>query len=99
MCEMRKGIPTRDVDQVRARVQAAGPAGMIPDGFERELTDRLDALAREFMGQSPDLLQMSLDEWLTDHHEALSETEPRAGYKLLSAYDEDPAASEDAPSP
>jgi len=92
----------RDVDQVRARVQAAvdaaGPAGMIPNGFERELTDRLDALAREFMGQFPDLPQMSLDEWLAQHHDALSETDRRAGYELLSAYDEDHAGSEDSPS-
>lgn len=92
----------RDVDQVRARVQAAvgaaGPAGMVPDGFERELTDRLDALAREFMGQFHDLPQMSLDEWLAEHHEALSETDRRAGYELLAAYDEDPAGSEDVPS-
>jgi hypothetical protein len=55
----------RDVDQVRARVQAAvdaaGPAGMIPGGFERELGARLDVLAREFMGQLPELPQMSLD--------------------------------------
>jgi hypothetical protein len=92
----------RDVDQVRARVQAAvdaaGPAGMIPDGFERELTSRLDALAREFMGQFPELPQMSLDEWLAEHHETLSETERRAGYELLAAYDEDHDAGEDAPS-
>ena len=99
MVETRKGIAMRDVDQVRARVQAAvEAAGMIPDGFERELTDRLDALAREFMGQFPDLPQMSLDEWLAEHHEALTDTDRRAGYELLSAYDEDHRA-EDAPSP
>ena len=92
----------RDVDQVRARVQAAvdaaGPAGMVPGGFERELTGQLDALAREFMGQFPDLPQMSLDEWLAQHHDALEETDRRAGYALLSAYDED-HGEEDAPSP
>lgn len=92
-----------DVDQVRARVQAAvdaaGPAGMIQGKFEMELNGRLDVLAREFMGQFPDLKEMSLDEWLAQHHDALSETDRRAGYELLSAYDEDPAASEDAPSP
>lgn len=92
----------RDVDQVRARVQAAvdaaGPAGMIPNGFERELTDRLDALAREFMGQFPELRQMSLDEWLAEHHEALSEMDRRAGYELLAAYDESHGVGE-APSP
>ena len=84
-------VAMRDADQVRARVQAAveaaGPAGMVRDGFERELTDRLDALAREFMGRFPDLPQMSLDEWLAEHHEALTETDRAAGYELLAAYD------------
>lgn len=88
----------RDVDQVRARVQAAvdaaGPAGMVPGGFEEELTGQLDALAREFMGQFPDLPQMSLDEWLVEHHDALNETDRRAGYALLAAYDEEQAPSD-----
>ena len=92
----------RDVDQVRARVQAAvdaaGPAGMVPGEFERELTGQLDALAREFMGQFPELPQMSLDEWLAQHHDALAEMDRRAGYVLLAAYDEDHEV-EDAPSP
>lgn len=92
----------RDVEQVRARIQtaveAAGPAGMVPGGFEKEITGQLDALAREFMGQFPHLQQMSLDEWLAQHHDALAETDRRAGYELLAAYDEDHDAREDAPS-
>lgn len=50
------------------------------------------------MGQFPGLRQMSLDEWLAEHHKALSETDRRAGYELLSAYDQDHAGSENAPS-
>jgi len=83
---------------VQAAVDAAGPAGMIPGGFERELTGRLDALAREFMGQFPNLPQMSLDEWLVEHQEVLLAEASRAGYALLAAYDEDHAESE-TPSP
>lgn len=83
---------------VKAAVDAAGPAGMIPGGFERELAGRLDALAREFMGQFPNLPQMSLDEWLVEHQEALPAEVSRAGYALLAAYDAEPEAGE-SPSP
>ena len=50
------------------------------------------------MGQFPGLRQMSLDEWLVQHHDALGETDRRAGYALLAAYEEEHGV-EDAPSP
>ena len=46
----------------------------------------LHELARRFMDIRPDLPAMSLDEWLCEYHEQLTEPERKAGHAILSLF-------------
>jgi len=50
---------------------------------------RLDALAKAMMATRPDLKEMSLDEWLVQHSDSLSEKERDAATAISALYDAD----------
>ncbi|MDH2328311.1 hypothetical protein QCN27_15705 [Cereibacter sp. SYSU M97828] len=74
--------------KIREAIDAAWPAGMSLDAeqFQREIDSRLDAIAVAFMATRPDLASKSLDDWLAEHHDRLSNDERRAALCLLDAY-------------
>lgn len=49
-------------------------------------TDRLDALARALMDTRPDLEPMSLDEWVWQHHECLTDAERSTASAISALY-------------
>lgn len=50
--------------------------------------DRLDDVARAFMDLRADLKPMSLDEWLVEHQEAISDDMRDLGYQILDLFPE-----------
>ena len=95
----------KTMDDVRTRIQgaidAAWPAGMSlsEEDFQSEISARLDEIAVSYMAQFPDLRTMSLDEWLAEHREALSEEERAIALEILQAYDVEPAQDESPDGP
>lgn len=93
---MNREIADRKIQEA---IDAAWPVGMISEeAMIQEIKARLDdpALiqefemrlhdeARQFMETRPDLRIMSLDEWLVEHREALSEEERKTGAAILDA--------------
>lgn len=92
----------KTIEDARRRIQKAiddaWPAGMALDesGFNLEIASRLDIVARQYMDQFSELRVMSLDEWLLEHREALSNEERAVGYEILHAYDVDHTAEDHA---
>jgi hypothetical protein len=76
---------------IRAAIDAAWPAGMSlgDEDFQLEINARLDDVARSYMAQFPHLREMSLDEWLVEHHDTLTAPQREMGREILQAYDED----------
>jgi len=52
----------------------------------RTKLERADALALAMMQTRPDLAEMSLDEWLVEHWDRLSETERRAAQAIVDLH-------------
>jgi hypothetical protein len=52
----------------------------------REIDARLDVLACEFMATRRYLTPMSLDEWLAENHDLLTQAERDDGNSILAAY-------------
>lgn len=58
------------------------------DMDEEERRARLDAIARAMTDLRPDLAPKSLDEWILEHAEKLTEPERRAASAILALYPE-----------
>ncbi|WP_306150696.1 hypothetical protein [Roseovarius sp. MMSF_3281] len=74
------GTPRKTWDQLRAIEQWSWGRDMATGTY-------LDFQAKAFMDRRPDLRPMSLDEWLAQHHDQLTETERQEGYDLLAKFD------------
>lgn len=77
-----------DIDhKIQNALDAAHPAGMIGDtALQREVASRLDVLALELMESRPELKPMSLDEWVIEHMDHLSEQERYNCSAIINAY-------------
>jgi len=79
-------LPTMQ-DKIAAAIDAAHSAGMISERVHKEeMQSRLDALAQELMATRPDLAEMSLDEWLVEHMDSLSQSERADASAIIAAY-------------
>ncbi|MTH62156.1 hypothetical protein [Paracoccus litorisediminis] len=58
------------------------------DDEREQRQERLDTLARAMMATRPDLQEMSLDEWLHQHHDKLSDNEKRAATWIIELHSE-----------
>lgn len=73
--------------KIQAAIDEAHSAGMIGDAaLQTEVACRLDELALELMASRPELKPMSLDEWLIEHMEKLSEAERKNCTAIIDAY-------------
>lgn len=77
----------RDILEALPIEIAEGSSGLVPESLtETEIVSRLDALAIKLMQSRPELDEMSLDEWLAEHHEQLSSDERKAASAIIDAY-------------
>lgn len=67
---------------------AKAAAFWCPAAIEQRAQDRVDQLAIALMQTRPDLAQMSLDEWLAEHFEKLTESERRAATAIIEMHHE-----------
>ncbi len=89
----------RTMGEWRDRIRdAQAEAGTAEGPFTLEIAQRLDGLALELMRTRADLRELSLDEWLVEHMEALPVETRRIGEEILAAYDAEPGTGE-SPSP
>lgn len=77
-------INTRIQNEIDAAYDAAH--AQAAEAFERDITQRLDVLAREIMARRPDLEPASLDEWIINHAGRLTETERHEAMAVVIAY-------------
>lgn len=87
--------------KIQAAIDEAWPTAMALSeaDFQLEIDRRLDVLAVGFMAKRPDLPTMSLDDWLAEHHEKLSEKERLDAIAILDAYGSTPTDQGVSPSP
>jgi hypothetical protein len=52
-----------------------------------EQSAALDKIANAMMNSRPDLEPMSLDEWLLEHNDKLSDREKQAAFAILRLFD------------